>query len=289
MKPILGIIGLGQIGGAVALNLLEAEFSVLGYRRNPDPAFGVAGGKMCGSVAEVCEEAQVIMTCLPGEEEQSEVLFGQDGILSANLRGKCVIELGTYRKAFKLKQAEALQNQGAAVLEAEVSGSPGMVRHKSAALYIGADAETFESHDKILAAIAGKRFLIGPYGSAVEMKLIANYLLTIHTLAAAEAIDLGTKAGFDPKMVADVIGQGAGASAMFEIRAPLMVARQFSPAPGPFKTLDKYLDLCQRMVDDNAAEAPLFSAARPLFKQAIDEGLGEEDIAAVIKMIERKS
>jgi 3-hydroxyisobutyrate dehydrogenase len=141
----------------------------------------------------------------------------------------------------------------------------------------------------VLKAITASHFHLGPFGSAVAMKLIANYLLTIHTLAAAEAINMGSRAGFNPHRVAEVIRQGAGNSTMFTIRAPMMASRAFTPAPGPFVTLDKYLDLGQSMAEELGCATPLFSAALPYFKRALNTGMGAEDISAVIKLIEADS
>jgi len=121
------------------------------------------------------------------------------------------------------------------------------------------------------------------------MKLIANTLVAVHTLAAAEAMNMGARAGFNPHRVAEVIRQGAGNSAMFAIRAPMMAASAFSPAPGPFNTLHKYLLMGADMASELGCATPLFSAAAPYFLRALEGGMGDEDIAAVIKLVEAES
>jgi 3-hydroxyisobutyrate dehydrogenase len=141
----------------------------------------------------------------------------------------------------------------------------------------------------LLEAITAHHFHLGEIGSAVAMKLIANTLVAVHTLAAAEAMNLGARAGFNPHRVAEVIRQGAGSSTMFAIRAPMMAARSFSPAPGPFNTLHKYLLMGADMARDLGCATPLFSAAAPYFERALEGGMGEEDIAAVIKLLEAES
>lgn len=287
--PVIGVIGIGQIGLPVALNLLAANYKVIGYRRSPAPEFEAGGGMLMQSPAEVARDADVILLCLPGETAQRDVFQGADGILKELGPGKSVVELGTYARAFKLELLADIEATGAEALEAEISGSPVMVQKKVAAFYVGGDKAVFDRLEPILDTITAHRFLIGEYGSAVTMKLIANYLLTIHTLAAAEAINLGTEAGFDPELVASVISQGAGSSAMFAIRAPMMAKRAFSPAPGPFKTLEKYLKLDEELVNSLGVSAPLFSTAAPYFHRAIQDGIGGEDIAAVIKLIEAES
>ncbi|TAL78982.1 MAG: NAD(P)-dependent oxidoreductase [Burkholderiaceae bacterium] len=288
-NQIVGLIGIGQLGVPVATNLLHAGFRVAGYRRHNLEEFVRLGGKAMESPAAVAQVADIVLLCLPSEQASQEVLEGSNGLLGVLDSRHIVVELGTYRKAFKLAQAEKVTATGARVLEAEISGSPPMVAGRKAAVYVGGDPEVLDVCRPILEAITPNLYHLGEYGKAVSMKLIANYLLAIHTLAAAEAVNMGTRAGFDPQLVAEVIQKGAGGSAMFGIRAPFMAARTFSPAPGPFNTLEKYLHLGRAMADELGCATPLFSAASPYFERALASGMGEEDIAAVIKLIEADS
>jgi 3-hydroxyisobutyrate dehydrogenase-like beta-hydroxyacid dehydrogenase len=288
-QPALGLIGLGQLGLPVARNLLQAGYTVSGYRRSAAPEFEAAGGRRLDSPGEVTRGCQILLLCLPDEAAQCSALEGKDGVLANLQPGQIVVELGTYSREFKLEQAQRLGERGARVLEAEVSGSPPMVSARKAALYVGGEAELLDECKSVLQAITDNQFHLGPYGSAVSMKLIANYLLTIHTLAAAEAMNMGARAGFDPALVAKVISQGAGNSTMFAIRAPMMAERKFSPAPGPFNTLAKYLDLGEEMAQGLGCASPLFDAAAPYFRRALSQGMGEQDISAVIALIEADS
>ncbi|MDB5795416.1 MAG: NAD(P)-dependent oxidoreductase [Noviherbaspirillum sp.] len=286
---VVGLIGIGQLGLPVATNLLRDGFRVTGYRRSNREAFVKRGGVALESAAAVTREADILLLCLPGEEALNQAMNGPQGVLAALKPGQIVIELGTYSKAFKLAHARRIEEHGGRPLEAEVSGSPPMVLDRKASLYLGGPAALVEECKPVLDSIGPNQFHLGEFGSAVSMKLIANYLLTIHTLAAAEAINLGTRAGFDPKLVADVIKLGAGSSTMFAIRAPMMAARAFTPAPGPFSTLEKYLRLGGAMSAELGCASPLFSAAAPYFFRALESGMGAEDISAVLKLLEADS
>lgn len=286
---VIGMIGIGQLGLPIAANLMEAGFEVIGYRRTDQQAFVAAGGRALASPAEVARQADVLLLCLPSEAALEQVLNGPDGVLGALKHGQPVIELATYRKAFKIEQAKRIEERGARVLEAEVSGSPPMVAQRKGSLYLGGCAALIEECKPVLDAITAKHFHIGEFGSAVAMKLIGNYLLAIHTLACAEAMNLGTRAGFDPHILAEVIKHGSGGSTMFTIRAPMMAARAFKPAPGPFCTLEKYLLMGGEMADELGVATPLFSTAAPYFFRALQTGMGEEDISAVIKLLEEES
>lgn len=286
---VVGMIGIGQMGLPIAVNLMRAGYEVVGYRRTDREAFVRSGGVAMETPYEVARRADVLLLCLPGEDAQIEVFDGALGVLPALGRGKVVVELGTFHREFKLEIARRIHAKGARVLEAEVSGSPPMVTERRAALYIGGDEDLFEELKPLLEAITTHHFHIGEFGAAVAMKLIANTLVAIHTLAAAEAMNLGIKAGFNPHRVAEVISQGAGNSTMFSIRAPMMAAGTYVPAPGSFNTLHKYLDMGNEMAGQLGCVNPLFSTAVPYFMRAIEGGMGEEDIAAVIKLLEADS
>ncbi len=285
----VGIVGVGQLGGPVAENLLRAGYELYAYQRTRKDTPVEAGGQWAESPTALAQAVDVLFLCLPSEEAAEQVLEGESGVLAGLRPNQIVIELGTYRKSFKLALARKVQAKGAQILEAEVSGSPIMVRQGKAALYLGGASELVETCRPLLETISPNQFHIGPFGSAVAMKLIANYLLTIHTLAAAEAMNMAVRAGFDPQRAVEVLREGAGGSVMFNVRAPLMAKRQFSPAPGPFRTLEKYLQLGREMADELGCATPLFSAAEPYYRQALDGPMRDEDIAAVIKLLEAQS
>lgn len=285
----VGIIGIGQIGLPISINLIKAGYRVVGLPRSSNEAFTAAGGVAISTPAAVLAEADVLLLCLPSESAQLAILEGQHGLLKAGIRGKTVIELSTYRRAFKLEQAKRLTEAGLHMIECEVSGSPPLVARRQASLFIGGDETLYQQWRTLLEAVAPNHFHLGPFGAALTMKLIANSLLAIHTLAAAEAVNIGKRAGFDPHTVVKAIGQSAGASVMFNIRAPMMAARQFSPAPGPFSTLEKYLDLASELVADTGSAAPLLNTSIPYYRRAMKEGLTALDIAAVITLLEHDS
>ncbi len=285
----VGMVGIGQLGLPIATKLINAGFRVVGYRRTDREAFVSLGGVALNTPAEVAEQADFILTCLPSESAQLEVMEGSAGLIGALTTSHTLIEMGTYDRDFKMSLQHRIQQTGAQVLESEVSGSPPMVAQGKAALLLGGSEELIDHCRDVLNAISRIQIHIGEFGSAVTMKLIANYLVTIHTLAAAEAMNLGIRAGYAPQKIFDVISQGAGASAMFSVRGPLMVSRNYTPAPGPFCTLEKYIHMSGDLAQNLGCATPLFSAAQPYFMRALQEGRGEQDIAAVLELIDADS
>jgi len=136
---VIGVLGIGNVGLPMAINLMRAGYRVVGVKRPEHEPFVRNGGEELGTAAEVARLADFMLLCLPNEEIQRQQLHGVDGMLSGLAMGKVVIEMGTYRRDFKLAQAKQIEARGAEMLEAEISGSPPMLAERRAALYIGGD------------------------------------------------------------------------------------------------------------------------------------------------------
>ena len=119
------------------------------------------------------------------------------------------------------------------------------------------------------------------------MKFVANHLVAIHNVAAAEAMILAERAGLDPKIVVDMIGPGAGGSRMFQMRAPMMVEGVYEPATMKVSTWKKDMAIIAEFADDVGCETPLFTLTQPVYAEAMAMGLGDQDTAAVFEVLKR--
>jgi 3-hydroxyisobutyrate dehydrogenase-like beta-hydroxyacid dehydrogenase len=119
------------------------------------------------------------------------------------------------------------------------------------------------------------------------MKFVANLLVAIHNVAAAEAILLGVRSGLDPARVVEVIGDGAGSSRMFQVRGPSMVNRTWDEAMITNQVWQKDLRLIGEALKETGSPAPLFNATIPLYTAALATGHGQHDTAAVYEVFER--
>jgi 3-hydroxyisobutyrate dehydrogenase-like beta-hydroxyacid dehydrogenase len=118
------------------------------------------------------------------------------------------------------------------------------------------------------------------------MKLVANLLVAIHNVASAEAMVLGMKAGLDPKQVADLVMAGAGTSRVFELRAPMMVTREYLPATMKVDIWQKDMDIIGHFATALGVPTPTFSATLPIYAAAQAQGHGSDDTAAVCAVLE---
>jgi len=277
----VGVIGLGKMGLPIAQNLIERGFTVIGYRRSGSPELEQAGGTVAGSPAEVAASADVLLSILPGAEDVEQVIGGPSGTLSALRAGTIHIEMSTIDVDRKARLADQVRAAGGDLLDCPISGSPGMVAPRLATTFASGDQVSVGAVSAVLDAVSGPWVYTGAFGTGARMKYIANLLLAVHTVAAAEAMALARRSGLDLELVQKTLDNSIASSAIWRQRGPMMAERAWSPAPGPIHTLRPILE----QIEDHAAQAgvsaPVFAAAKGVFDKALADGWGELDIACV--------
>jgi 3-hydroxyisobutyrate dehydrogenase-like beta-hydroxyacid dehydrogenase len=285
----VGFIGLGRMGMPMALNLLASGYAVKGFSLGDMSRFAEAGGTACESPREAVIGQEFVVQCLPGSAETLEqVLAGSDGLLAGLAPGAVLIETSTHPLSAKQRAAALLQRQGATMLECEITGVPSMVAERRCVFFIsGGTRDAFERCLPVFDAMTSTaKLYLGELGTATKMKLVNNLLTCVHVAAAAEALALGLKAGLDPEAMLALFGAGAGSSVMFTQRGPLMIARKFDQSEGTFHSLGKLPPAIQSLAEDVKAATPMLDRAAALFESALREGRGEQDVAAMIELIE---
>jgi L-threonate 2-dehydrogenase len=277
----VGVIGLGKMGMPIAQNLIERGFAVTGYRRSGSPELEQAGGTVAGSPAEVAASADVLLSILPGAEDVEQVIGGPSGTLSALRAGTIHIEMSTIDVDRKARLADQVRAAGGDLLDCPISGSPGMVAPRLATTFASGDQVSVSAVSAVLDAVSGPWVYTGAFGTGARMKYIANLLLAVHTVAAAEAMALARRSGLDLELVQKTLDNSIASSAIWKQRGPMMAERTWSPAPGPIHTLHPILE----QIEDHAAQAglsaPVFAAAKGVFDKAVADGWGDLDIACV--------
>ncbi|HEX2744447.1 MAG TPA: NAD(P)-dependent oxidoreductase [Streptosporangiaceae bacterium] len=277
----VGVIGLGKMGLPIAQNLMGRGFTVTGYRRSGSPELEQAGGTVASSPAEVAASADVLLSILPGAEDVEEVICGPSGTLSALRPGTIHIEMSTIDVDRKARLRDLVRANGGDLLDCPISGSPGMVAPRLATTFASGDQVSVSTVSTVLDAVSGPWVYTGAFGTGARMKYIANMLLAVHTVAAAEAMALARLSGLDLGLVQKTLDNSIASSAIWKQRGPVMAERRWSPAPGPIHTLHPILE----QIEDHAAQvslsAPVFAAAKEAFDKALADGWGHLDIASV--------
>jgi 3-hydroxyisobutyrate dehydrogenase len=287
VKTRLGMIGLGRTGLPVATNLLARGHQVLGYRRTDTGDLARAGGTMARRPREIAEQCEVILSVLPSPAALEEVMSGPDGLLAALGPQHTVIELSSYPLAVKERYRRMLAERGATLIDGEISGTPAMTAARAAVILLAGDQAACEAVRPICQDATDHAQYVGDFGAATKLKLVANHLVAVHTVAAAEALLLVERGGLDVKLAIEVLGLGAGSSTMWKQRAGRMAARQFTdPAPGPVGMLEGYLQPIRDLGDSARAPTPLFDVAHQVFRRALANGRAEHDIGCVIDLLD---
>jgi 3-hydroxyisobutyrate dehydrogenase len=282
----VGFIGVGKIGLPVCENLIKSGYKVLGYRRGSLADFEKAGGTPAKSPAEIGKQCNVVFSCVPTAEAMDEVVNGANGLIHSARPGQIIVELGSHPVPAKEKQVAPLAKKGAAYLDGEVSGTPGMVAARKAVIYLGGDAEAAKKVEPVIKGFADLCLYFGPFGAATKVKLVNNLLVAINIAATAEAMALGLKAGVDVDLMIKAIAAGSGGSTQFGIRAPWMAQRKFHPVQGQAALLFHYFHMIEQWADETGTATPLLNRAIELYKKCVDMGFGEtHDVAVMIDVI----
>ncbi len=277
----VGIIGLGKMGLPIARNLIERGFTVTGYRRSGSPELTQAGGTVAGSPAEVAAEADVLLSILPGARDVEEIISGPAGTLRTLRSGTIHIEMSTIEVDGKARLRDEVRAHGGDLLDCPISGSPGMVEPRLATTFASGDTVSVSAVSAVLDAISGPWVYTGAFGTGARLKYIANLLLAVHTVAAAEAMALARHSGLDLELVQKTLDNSIAGSAIWRQRGPMMAERAWSPAPGPILTLQPILEQIEAHAAQTGLSTPVFAAAKEAFDKAVADGWGHLDIASV--------
>jgi putative dehydrogenase len=286
MQGIIGVIGLGIMGGAFARNLAAAGWKVIGYDLDAGRNWEArsAGVEIAHSAEAVAETAVDIITSLPSPRA---VIDTAEIIARARTAGRTVVETSTLALDDKLEVQRILSEAGHAALDCPMSGTGAQAAVKDLVVYASGDAATIARLEPVFLGFARKVWDLGPYGNGSKMKFVANHLVAIHNVAAAEAMVLAMKAGLDPNRVVEVIGSGAGTSRVFELRAPMMAANSYLPASMRSATWKKDMTVIGDFASGLACPTPLFDLSASLYTAGLAMGYGAEDTAAVCAVLER--
>jgi L-threonate 2-dehydrogenase len=287
MAQRVGLLGLGIMGSAYAGHLIDAGFEARGFDVDPGALrrFEERGGRGTADQRALARESDVVISALPSVEAADEAFFGADGIAAGAHAGLVVVEASTLLLETKERCRNGLAARGVAVLDAPVSGTGTQARVKDLAIYASGERAAFDAVAEVLGTLARVVRYVGEFGVGSKLKYIANLLVTIHNAAAAEAVVFAQKAGLDPAMMIEVVGEGAGASRMLAVRGPMMAAGSYEPAAMKLDVYKKDLRIIADFAREVGAPTPLFSQSAVFYKTAMAQGRGKQDTAAIASVL----
>jgi L-threonate 2-dehydrogenase len=283
-KETVGVVGLGNMGGAFARHLAAAGWRVLGFDID---AARTGAAKDAGvdtvPLATLAAETPVIILSLPSPQALDATVTE---ITALSLPPRTVVEASTFTLGDKERAEAALRKAGHVILDCPVSGTGAQAAVKDIVVYASGDACVIAKLMPMFAGFSRATYNTGAFGNGSRMKYVANLLVTIHNVASAEAMVLGIKSGLDPQMVYDLIRAGVGTSRVFEVRGPMMVEDSYENASMSVRLYHKDI----AVIEDHAARlgvpTPLFSASIPVYSAALSMGYAEQDTASVCGVLQ---
>ena len=282
------MLGLGIMGSALSANLAAAGFEVIGW--DPVPSCRARhrrnGGTVAEDVAQVASACEFVITALPSAQALDSVTAE---ILSAAKARQVVIETSTLPIPAKESARKRLAKRGITLLDCPLSGTGAQARAKDLVIYASGPAAAIKRCAKVFAGFSRASYDLGRFGNGSKMKFAANLLVAIHNVSAAEAIVMARKSGLDAKTAVKVLGDGAGASRMLQVRGPMMARRSYRDATMRMEIWQKDMAIIAQHLAALGSPAPLFQASRLVYDEAIRQGLAKADTAAVCAVLESRA
>jgi putative dehydrogenase len=280
----VGFVGLGAMGAPMSRHLLDAGWTVYGFDVSDQARerFRANGGVVLDTAEQLVGRTDIVVLSLPTSRAVFEVLKGLGRSVGGGPR-LSVVETSTLSLADKEHALELATVSGLDLFDCPVSGTSAQAERRDLVAYLsGPEVPGHSRVRQMLVDMTRETFDVGSFGSGTKMKLVANLLVAVHNVAAAEALVLAARAGLDPDLVLRAVGSGAGTSKMFEVRGPLMVrgtyAEEVTARVDVFaKDLRAISDLARSLT----TPTPLLSATEVFYQAALAQGRGDQDTACV--------
>jgi 3-hydroxyisobutyrate dehydrogenase-like beta-hydroxyacid dehydrogenase len=282
-----GFIGLGNMGGGLARNLIRAGKSVLVFDLSSAAAEKTlaAGstGKAAGNAKELAG-CDVVFTSLPLPSHVESVMLGDEGLLSLMKSGSTYIDVSTIDPKTARKVFNACEKRGVRFLACPLGKNPAAAEKAEEPIFAGGKKEVFDEMKETLQIVGNPVYYMGDVEAAEAFKLISNMAGMTNVAVLAESIRLGEKAGIAPTLMAELLEETGGKSFQSALRAPWIAAGDFAPRFGLDLAL-KDVRLGCEMADHMGMDPKLIKDALAYFRQASEAGFGNEDCNAVYKVI----
>ncbi len=221
----IGFIGLGHVGSALAGNLLRhgVDLTVRDLDESTVAAFVAQGAKRGASPRAIAESTDIVITCLPSPAISAEVVEGQDGIIDGLGAGKLWLEMSTTDSAEITRLAPKVEAKGATAMDCPVSGGCHRAATGNISIFAGGSRAAFERALPVLSILGHQILHTGPIGTASMLKVLTNYLCTVHLAALAEALTVARVVGLDMNATYDGIRISSGNSFVHETESQVIL------------------------------------------------------------------
>ena len=288
MAGKVGFIGLGAMGGPMALNLAKAGHKLVVHDidQSKTEAVRAQGAELAGNAEAVAAAVERTILIVETTDQAQEVIAGERGIIKGAKPGHIVVCMSTIDPFAARELAEQLKAKGIAMVDAPVSGGTGRAQSGELSVIVGGDKEIVDKCEDLFKAMGNRTFHVGPLGNGLAMKLVNNMLVQVNTVAVAEALVLGVKAGLDPQAIYEVVRVSTGASAAWELRVPRILKGDYEPG-GTVDISYKDQELETAFAKRLGVPVLLANVTQQVYQMARAQGLNKQDGSAVVKIFEQ--
>ncbi len=283
----VGIIGLGAMGGAYARNLLAGGIAVHGF--DPDPStqemLTKAGGTHQSVYGDWLCECEMIILSIASTQILADTISKISEILKP---GQVVLETGTFTLNTKQEAKKGLDSCGAVLLDCPVSGTGAQAAVADLVMMASGPEGSFSKIKPLLEHFTKAVIYAGPFGNGSKLKFVANHAVYVHNCAAAESLNYGITLGLEPKMIFDLLTNGAGQSKMSDLRMPLMIDHAYEPATANMPIAYKDISVISEDIKSHKCSTPLFDITQSLYDIAKENVPNTYDTGAIYEVYKQK-
>ena len=291
-RPAVALVGLGNMGAAIAERLLDAGYPLRVFNRTPgrDAELVERGAERLDSAGAALAEGEgaVCITSLADDEAVEAVLGGDAGVLAQAARGGVLVETSTISVAASRRVADAADAAGVAYLRAPISGNPTALRNGKAAVIVSGPEEAVRRCEALLTTVAPAFRYVGDGEDARVLKLLLQILIGGTAGLIAEAVALGEAAGLERRTVLDVIGASVVGSAFVEYKSEPLLRDDYS-ATFTTAMMAKDADLIRDLAGEAGTDVPLTNQVRSLLDEACERGHSDEDFMSLLLLLRERA
>ena len=289
----IAFIGLGHMGGPMALNLIKAGYPVTVFDLVAEAlqAAENAGAKVAGSALEAAADAQVVITMLPAGEHSEAVYLGDDGLLAQLKHRPLLIDSSTIAPETARKIGSAAHAAGFLMVDAPVSGGTAGATAGTLTFICGGPQEAVAQARPILEHMGKNILHAGDSGAGQVAKICNNMLLAVHMIGTAEALQLGVSMGLDPTVLSDIMFKSSGRNWSLEVYNPWPGVMENVPASRDYEggfavdLMNKDLGLAQEAALQSKTSTPMGALAKSLYQIQSKRGAGKLDFSSIVKLL----
>jgi 3-hydroxyisobutyrate dehydrogenase-like beta-hydroxyacid dehydrogenase len=288
MKPILGFVGIGNIGEPVCRNLLEGGYKLLVYDVDPGSLARLrdTSAEAVASLDTLASRAEVILLSLPNSDIVEEVVFGEGGLEDGLSGGEILIDTSSSKPSTTRSIAKRLAQRGVDMLDAPVSGGVLRARKGELAVMVGGKPEVYDRCREVLQSFGDGIFYLGEHGSGHLVKALNNLLSATTLASAVEATLVAQKGGVAPEKFVEVINAGNGRSYSTEVKFPRYILDRSFDDGFALGLMSKDLKIALEAAAEMEIPTPVGSALAQIWQLAMAHGYGDKNHTAIYAFLE---